>query len=66
MIAKIAFVCSFLYNIVGLSFAISDSLSPLVSAIHMPISSITVVGLVVVMVNWTERKLLMTNDLINR
>lgn len=37
------FVFSLLYNIVGLSFAITGNLSPLVAAILMPISSISVV-----------------------
>ncbi len=35
------------YNAVGLSFALSGSLSPLVSAIMMPLSTITVVSLAV-------------------
>ena len=39
-----SFVLSFLYNIVGISFAVSGSLSPLVAAILMPLSSITVVA----------------------
>ena len=33
------------YNLVGLSFAVSGTMTPLVAAILMPISSITVVGL---------------------
>ncbi|NNE55350.1 MAG: hypothetical protein HKN32_04975 [Flavobacteriales bacterium] len=41
-----AFGLSFAYNIVGLSFAIAGHLTPLVSAILMPISSVTVVGFV--------------------
>ena len=45
-IVFIAFAVSFLYNIVGLSFAVSGNLTPLISAILMPISSVTVVGLV--------------------
>lgn len=43
-IVKITFVISFLYNIIGLSFAITGNLSPLVAAILMPISSISVVA----------------------
>lgn len=43
-IVKITFVISFLYNIIGLAFAVSGNLSPLVAAILMPISSITVVA----------------------
>ena len=33
------------YNLIGLSFAVSGTMTPLVAAILMPISSITVVGL---------------------
>jgi Cu+-exporting ATPase len=42
-ILKICLAFSVSYNIVGLSFAISGNLTPLVAAILMPISSITVV-----------------------
>ena len=43
-IVKITFGISFMYNIIGLSFAVSGHLSPLFAAIFMPISSITVVA----------------------
>ncbi|MFN8341990.1 MAG: heavy metal translocating P-type ATPase metal-binding domain-containing protein [Cyclobacteriaceae bacterium] len=43
-IVKLCFIISFLYNVVGLSFAISGHLTPLVAAILMPASSITVVS----------------------
>lgn len=39
----ICYVFSILYNIVGLTFAISGELTPLVAAILMPLSSITIV-----------------------
>ncbi len=42
-LVKISMLISFLYNIIGLSFALTGMLSPLVAAILMPISSITVV-----------------------
>lgn len=42
-IVKIAFVISFFYNIIGIGFAISGNLSPVVAAILMPISSVSVV-----------------------
>lgn len=45
-IVFLAFGVSFLYNLVGLAFAVSGNLTPLISAILMPISSVTVVGLV--------------------
>ncbi len=38
-----AFVLAFLYNIIGLYFAISGNLSPVIAAILMPLSSITVI-----------------------
>ncbi len=58
VIVKVAFIFSFLYNIVGLSFAVTGHLSPLISAILMPISSVTVVGLVVLLTHLAERRLL--------
>jgi Cu+-exporting ATPase len=45
---KIVVICvavSLLYNVLGLSFAVTGSLSPLVSAILMPVSSLTVMML---------------------
>jgi Cu+-exporting ATPase len=42
-IIYISFVISFFYNLVGLSFAIQGMLSPLIAAILMPLSSISVV-----------------------
>ncbi|MDR2121977.1 MAG: heavy metal translocating P-type ATPase metal-binding domain-containing protein [Flavobacteriaceae bacterium] len=44
IIVSICFFISFCYNIVGLGFATSGRLSPLVAAILMPISSISVVS----------------------
>jgi len=43
-IVRISFLISFLYNIVGISFAISGNLSPVVAAILMPVSSVSVVA----------------------
>jgi Cu+-exporting ATPase len=45
-IVKWSFVLSFCYNVVGLSFAVQGLLTPVVAAILMPISSVTVVGFV--------------------
>ncbi|CEN43441.1 heavy metal translocating P-type ATPase [Capnocytophaga canis] len=42
-IIKGSFVLSFLYNMVGITFAVLGLLSPLVAAILMPLSSITIV-----------------------
>lgn len=50
-----SFILSFTYNIVGLSFAASGMLSPVVSAILMPLSSITVVVFVTLLSNWIAK-----------
>lgn len=42
-IIYISFVISFFYNLIGLSFAIQGMLSPLIAAVLMPLSSISVV-----------------------
>jgi Cu+-exporting ATPase len=43
-----SWIISIIYNFVGLSFALSASLSPIVAAILMPISSITIVTFVTI------------------
>lgn len=48
---------SFAYNIIGLSFALSGLLTPLVAAILMPVSSISVVVLTTVAVRLKGQKL---------
>ncbi len=42
-ILNVCYVFSILYNIIGLSFAISGNLTPLIAAILMPLSSISIV-----------------------
>jgi len=42
-IVKAGFLISFLYNLIGLSFAVQGALTPIVAAILMPISSVSVV-----------------------
>ncbi|MDE5418214.1 heavy metal translocating P-type ATPase metal-binding domain-containing protein [Labilibaculum sp. DW002] len=44
LIVKLSFALSFLYNIVGLYFAVQGILSPIVAALLMPVSSISVVA----------------------
>lgn len=51
-IVIISFIISFLYNIVGLTFAVQGLLSPIFAAILMPLSSITVVVFVTVASNY--------------
>lgn len=55
VIVKTGFAISFFYNGIALSFAISGHLTPLVAAILMPISSITVVGFTTLAVNFTAK-----------
>jgi P-type Cu+ transporter len=43
-IIYISFAISLLYNIVGLAFAVTATLSPIICAIIMPISSVTVIA----------------------
>ncbi|HAA21663.1 MAG TPA: heavy metal translocating P-type ATPase [Cytophagales bacterium] len=52
-----AFVISFLYNVVGMSFALAGALTPLVAAILMPLSSITTVIYISLAINSLARKL---------
>jgi len=52
-----SFGISFLYNVVGLSFAVSGFLSPIIAAILMPISSVTVVAFVTILSKIITRKL---------
>jgi len=50
-IVKISFIISLVYNIIGLSFAVDGLLTPIIAAILMPISSVTVVVFVTVATN---------------
>lgn len=51
-IIKMSFVLSLLYNVVGLAFAVTGNLLPLVAAIIMPLSTITIVSFVTLMSNY--------------
>ena len=52
LIIKMSFVLSLLYNVIGLSFAVTGNLLPLVAAIIMPLSTITIVSFVTLMSNY--------------
>ncbi len=43
-IIRLSFLISFLYNGIGIGFAVTGNLSPLISAVLMPVSSISVVA----------------------
>ncbi len=51
-----AYYIAFIYNVVGLSYAVTGALSPLVAAVLMPLSSVTIVLFGVGMGNWMARK----------
>jgi Cu+-exporting ATPase len=54
---KMSFTLSLLYNVVGLSFAITGNLLPLVAAIIMPLSTITIVSFVTLMSNFYSKNI---------
>jgi Cu+-exporting ATPase len=52
------FVVSVAYNAVGLTLALAGALTPLASAILMPVSSLTVIGLSSGLMRWSARRML--------
>jgi len=56
-IIKLSFLLSFLYNIVGLYFAVTGQLEPVIAAILMPLSSISVVGFTTLATNILGKKI---------
>lgn len=55
---KASLALSLIYNIVGISFAASGLLTPLIAAILMPLSSVTVVGFITVITNIRGKEIL--------
>lgn len=51
-----SFGLSLLYNVVGLSYAVSGNLLPIVAAIIMPLSTVTIVSFVTLMSNFYSRR----------
>jgi len=60
-VVKMSFGISLIYNIIGLSFAVSGTLSPLIAAILMPLSSITVIAFTTLMVSYWKKMLMRLN-----
>lgn len=56
-VVKLSYAFSIFYNIIGLSFALTGTLTPLVAAVLMPVSSISVVLLVTLLTNLKGRSL---------
>ena len=50
------FALSLAYNVVGLAYAMRGALSPLVCAVLMPLSSVTVVGFALLATRWSARR----------
>jgi len=57
-IIKMSFTLSLLYNVVGLAFAVTGNLLPIVAAIIMPLSTITIVSFVTLMSNYFSKSIL--------
>ncbi len=55
-IVKLSFLISFLYNIIGISFAVTGNLSPIIAAILMPLSSVSVVAFATFSVRISSKK----------
>ena len=55
-IIKLSFGISLIYNLVGLGFAVAGQLSPLVAAILMPLSSISIMAFTTVSTHLTAKK----------
>lgn len=55
-VVKASIIISILYNLAGLFFAVQAELTPLVAAILMPLSSVTVVGFVSLITTWIRPK----------
>ncbi|NNC70645.1 MAG: HAD-IC family P-type ATPase, partial [Flavobacteriaceae bacterium] len=55
-IIKISFVISLLYNVIGMYFAINGLLSPIIAAILMPLSSVTIVIFVTIATNFEANR----------
>lgn len=55
-VVRRSFIISLFYNVIGLSFAVTGMLSPLVAAILMPVSSISVVAFATLSIRWFASK----------
>lgn len=56
-VIKWSFMLSLLYNLIGLGFAVTGHLKPVVAAILMPLSSISIVAFTTLMTTWMGRKM---------
>lgn len=56
-IIKLSFLLSLVYNVIGLGFAVSGNLMPVVAAILMPLSSISIVLFTTLATQFISKKL---------
>lgn len=56
LIVILSFIISFIYNFIGLYFAVQGNLSPLIAAILMPISSVSVVAFATFSINYLAKR----------
>ena len=56
-IIKASFILSLCYNIIGMYFALNGLLTPVIAAILMPLSSISIVVFVTILTNWVSKKI---------
>jgi Cu+-exporting ATPase len=56
-IIKWSFLLSLFYNVIGLYFAVTGQLAPVIAAILMPLSSISIVIFTTLATNWIGRKI---------
>ncbi len=56
-VIKLSFLLSFCYNLIGLAFAVSGNLMPVVAAILMPLSSISIVIFTTLATQFLSKKL---------
>lgn len=56
-IIKASFMLAFCYNVIGMYFALTGALTPIIAAILMPVSSISIVVFVTIMTNLVSKKL---------
>ena len=56
-VIRAAFLLSLVYNIIGLYFAVTGQLSPVIAAILMPVSSISIVVFTTLATNFISKKL---------
>lgn len=56
-VIRMAFLLSLVYNVIGLYFAVTGQLSPVIAAILMPVSSISIVAFTTLATNIISKKL---------